>query len=148
MKQILIIFIVLIGAAACQKELDISEFKVKPYFDAHNSQGQWTENRIFDSLVGVWQWQYMKCDESGFSSFDKNASLTIQFAKDSILIATQNGKSTKTRFSIAVEDRVSFSVVQDSLIASLDGRIYFYDNKVVFNDSYIDGCDNYFIRLK
>ena len=147
MKQILILFIGLSAFTACRKELDTNAFQVTPYFNCHN-QARWTQSSVFDSLVGTWQWQYVKCDESGFSSFEKNTGLTIEFKKDSSLTAVKGGKTAKTSFLIALEDVVNFAVVQDSTIAQLDGHIYFCGNKAVFNASYIDGCDNYFVRLK
>jgi hypothetical protein len=142
-----------LGMTACQKKLDSKEidtsgFQILPYYNAHNAQGQWTQNRIFDSLVGTWQWQYRTCEGMGYTSVMAEDGLTIQFQKDSTLIATKSGKSEKTRFKVVVEDRIDFAVFQDSKIAKLDGRIYFYDNKVIFNNSYLDGCDNYFIRVK
>ncbi len=148
MKQVFAFFIIFSTLTACRKDLaDTSAFQLTPYFNCHN-QARWSQSSVFDSLIGTWQWQYVKCDESGFSSFEKNRTLTIEFKKDSILTVVKGGNTSKTRFTIVPEDRTDFAIKQDSTIAQLDGRIYFCDNKVVFNASYIDGCDNYFVKIK
>jgi hypothetical protein len=148
MKQVFAVFIAFSTLTACRKNLvDTSAFQVTPYFNCHN-QERWSQSSIFDSLIGTWQWQYVRCNESGFSSFEKSKALTIEFKKDSTLTMVEDGNTSKTRFTIVPEDRTDFAVKQDSIIAQLGGRIYFCGNKVVFNASYIDVCDNYFVRLK
>lgn len=105
-----------------------------------------TEN----ALLGVWDWEYITCfwrtEKANGEDF---ICLSIEFKADHTLIVKESGKITQTaRWKIFRGDPEFFVIKTEPLVPQVVGRILFCKDVLEFNDSYVDGCDNYFRKGK
>jgi hypothetical protein len=144
MKKLLSISILLLSLTACRKNMASDSFLIEEYTACHNKE-QWTQKKIFDKLIGSWQWQFVSGE--GPTEGRKNAGLTVRFQKDSTLILFKNGSlEKKTRFNVVFLNNANVVPI-DSSITQISGIINFCGDKVVFISSYHDGFDNFYLRI-
>jgi len=73
--------------------------------------------------------------------------LSIRFKSDHTLDVKQMDEGTQTStWKVVDGDGDLFSVEVEPRVNQLYGRILFCDDRVEFNLSCLDGCDNYFKR--
>ena len=109
----------------------------------------WDSPSTRTALIGVWKWEYINCLDTGHDNDDEYRGLSIEFKADSTLNVIQNGQVTQTsNWKVVTGDEDLFSIEATPSVVQLYGRILFCDNKVEFNHSYIDGCDNYFTKAE
>ena len=74
--------------------------------------------------------------------------MTIEFKSNSTLDVKENGQITQSsNWKVVNSDADLFAIDVDPPVIQLYGRILFCEKRVKFNNSYIDGNDNYF-RIK
>jgi hypothetical protein len=109
-------------------------------------QTSWDSNSIHNALVGKWQWEYIKCywnPENANNEDFKN--LSIEFKQNDTLEVRQNGQIIQiSSWDIVRLNDGYFKLIVNPIVLQLPGKVLFCGNKVLFYDSYIDGCDNYF----
>lgn len=134
--------------ASCEEAEVNSEFNSSDYWAAHHLQ-QWDSTSTANNLLGTWTWKYNVCCPftKGFEGVKKDKeNLKVKFTTNTIEVV-QNGEITQTsNWSINRKNEALYGLEMDNPIHQLYGRILFSDNKVLFNDSYLDGADNYFIK--
>lgn len=99
-------------------------------------------------LFGEWEWIYISCIfDAEVAHEDLYKGLSIMFNSDNTLEVKQDGEVTQTASWYVVSSEIEYQVIEvDPPVPQLYGRIFFCDDLVEFNQSYIDGCDNYFKR--
>lgn len=112
------------------------------------------QNAVWDSvatinhLIGEWEWEYIRCfwnPEDG--NYDDFKGLSIDFKSDNTLDVKMDGLVTQSSaWSIEGSNENLFVIRVEPIVLQAVGQILFCDNRVEFNDSYVDGCDNYFTR--
>ena len=108
----------------------------------------WDENKIFDLLVGKWKWIYSESYSDGIGTSTENENMIVEFFSDSTLLVSVNNRTRDTiKWIVVPKDGDLFGVKCDSSIAQLQGRILNCGDILEFNNSYIDGVDNYFERM-
>lgn len=145
---IALILTISILSIACNKEENppISRGDI---WECHHER-TWDSLSTKEALIGEWEWEYVRCfwspDDANGNEFD---GLTIEFKQDNTLDVKENGQITQTsNWKVVDGDADLFAIDADPAVAQLYGRILFCEDRVEFNDSYIDGCDNYFKRRK
>lgn len=126
---------------SCKKEkIDINSF-----MQCHNVQ-HLDSTGIFNKITGSWHWVKQYCSGSkNATGADKtvtvtfNANATFNVLENSLIIAQGTW-----RLKMADINLWGLDITTQSNY--LYGRILFCDNQVLFNNSYIDGCDNLFNR--
>ena len=119
-------------------------------FDCHHKQ-QWTETSVTNALIGKWQWIY---SESYWAPGDgkntESRNIILEFFSDSTMILTEDGiLNGEAKWIVGIKDVDSYGIGLDTAITELvRGRIFFCGDLVEFNESYIDGSDNYFRRIE
>jgi hypothetical protein len=112
-------------------------------WDCHH-RNTWSSQKVANQLLGRWQWRYVSCEL--LQSATQYAGLEIIFAPDKTLTVRENGVvKQNARWEVVPTDNIWGLAVQPA-VSQLHGRILFCDQTVEFNSSYIDGCDNYFVR--
>ena len=146
--------IAILFLSACNNDKEIEEVIEKPptqmeLWDCH-TQAVWHTETVFDELVGKWKWFYTQSyglEENGSNTEIEN--MVIEFQKDSVLNIYIDGNMESTSiWSVILTDPPLFGLALDSAINQLYGRILFCNDIVEFNNSYIDGDDNYFRRIE
>ncbi len=150
MKKIFsgIILLILVTIISCGKEdRPISQTDM---WNCHNNS-EWTDLKIRDELIGSWKWIYSE----NFWASDKgrnteNENTQIEFLSDSTLNIIIDGEHKgTTKWIITPKDGDLFGLKLDSPATTLlYGRILICGKIVEFNDSYLDGSDNYFERIE
>jgi hypothetical protein len=102
------------------------------------------------ALLGVWTWEYISCFwKTEKANGEDFKCLSIEFKADHTLIVKESGKITQTaRWKIFRGDPELFVIKTEPLVPQVVGRILFCEDVLEFNDSYVDGCDNYFKKGK
>ncbi|SDM72341.1 hypothetical protein SAMN05421823_12114 [Catalinimonas alkaloidigena] len=108
----------------------------------------WDALQTRHTLLGEWIWEQRRCvwhpKEANREAF---GGLHLVFKADSTLEVQENGQVLQvSRWQVVPGDAGLFALQVDPAIAQLSGRILFCEDRVVFQDSYRDGCDHYFKR--
>jgi len=152
MKIIIISFIVLIGVSlqSCKKEdLSINLPTQEEMWSCHH-QNDWDTTKMKNELSGKWKWVFTQNywnPTEGRNTEDKH--IEIEFANDSILNIIENDTIIHSaKWSIVLKDDDLFGIEFDSSVSLLHGRILICGNTLEFNNTYLDGDDNYFLRTE
>jgi len=118
-------------------------------WDCHH-ETSWDSLKTNFTLIGEWEWEYIGCYWFPEGANDEEfKGLTIEFKSDNTLDVKENGQITQTsNWKVVDGDLDLFAIDVEPTVNQLYGRILFCDDRVEFNHSYIDGCDNYFKRKK
>lgn len=106
----------------------------------------WDSVSIHDKLLGQWDWEYIQCfwdpEKGNYKDF---LGMTVEFKSGNTLEVKMNGQTTQSStWKIVDMGDGYFKVDTNPLVVQLPGKILFCEDRVLFNDSYVDGCDNYF----
>jgi hypothetical protein len=130
----------LAGLTACKKEkLDINSFS-----QCNQSQNL-DSTAISAKLIGTWAWSKQSCfDVDGTKKADRNVK--VIFSPDGTFQVNENTTAlTQGSWMVVQVDRFgSWGLNLSSESEYLYGRLLFCDNQLLFNNSYVDGCDNLF----
>lgn len=115
----------------------------------HNSE--WSLLEIRNELIGKWKWTFTEdfwAPDQGLNT--ENENTLVEFLSDSTLNLIVNGElENTTKWFVTPEDEGLYGLEFDSAITTLlNGRILFCGEILEFNNSYIDGSDNYFERIE
>lgn len=102
------------------------------------------------ALLGEWDWEYISCFwKTEKANGEDYKCLSLEFKADHTLIVKESGKIVQTsRWKIFLGAAELFVIKTEPLVPQVVGQILFCDDVLAFNDSYVDGCDNYFRRGK
>jgi hypothetical protein len=116
-------------------------------WDCHHKK-MWDSLNTKNTLIGEWDWEYIACYWNPEDANDTDfKGLSIEFKSDNTLDLKENGKTIQTStWKVVDGDADLFAIDVYPNVTQLYGRILFCENRVEFNDSFIDGCDNYFKR--
>ncbi len=116
-------------------------------WDCHH-ETSWDSLKTNLTLIGEWEWEFTGCYRSPEGATNEEfKGLTIEFKSDNTLEVKENEQITQiSNWKVAEGDADLFAIDVEPSVIQLYGRILFCGERVEFNDSYIDGCDNYFKR--
>ncbi len=113
-----------------------------------HGQMQLDSTAIRNRLIGKWQWTFIKCywdPEKANGEAYKNHS--IEFKQNDSVEVKVNGQLTqKSSWKITKLNDGYYKLSVNPIVVLLPGKILFCGDQVLFYDSYVDGCDNYFKR--
>ena len=114
-------------------------------YNCHRAS-EWDATKIKNELLGIWEWEYTSCyGFPGEGTYITDEELRIEFRDDSTLTVTQNGLHIQnSTWKVVDGDGDLFEIEVEPYVDQLWGRILICENRVEFNFSYIDLCDNYF----
>ncbi len=144
------VLIVLLIQISCTKEND-PLVKQEPPITLPNMLAchrttSWDSLTVHTKLLGKWEWEYIQCywnpEDGNYKDFQ---GLSIEFKPDNTLEVKVNGQTTQTpKWEVVKLNDGNYSIHVNPVVLQLPGRILFCTERVLFNDSYVDGCDNYF----
>ena len=106
----------------------------------------WDSTAIRTKLIGKWDWEFIKCywnpeDANG----DDYKGLSIELKSDNTIEVKINGVTTQTSvWQMQKLNDGNYAITSNPYVVYIPGRIYFCEERVLFADTYTDGCDNYF----
>lgn len=106
----------------------------------------WDSLTVQNKLLGKWEWEYIQCywspERGNYKDFQ---GLQVEFKSNNTLQVKVNGQTSQTsEWDVVKLNDGNYSIRVNPIVLQLPGRILFCDERVLFNDSYVDGCDNYF----
>ena len=147
----LVTLVMLVQISCKKKESTAAPVKVDPpiaFGDILNCHrmNPWDSSSIHTKLTGKWKWEYIKCywnpEDANNEDF---RGYEVEFKSDNTLQIKENGQLTQaSTWHITDLNDGFFKIDVAAFTPLLRGRILFCDSLVLFYDSYIDGCDNYF----
>lgn len=124
-------------------------YDITEMWEAHHSS-QWDSLSTANQLIGVWKLIYYDCEICNDPNEQQKAgeNLIVKFYPDGTLELFQDDalKQQSTWF-VKIKDVALYGLVVDPPLPQLYGRILFNEDKVLFNNSYIDGGDNFFTKI-
>ena len=142
MRLTLLCLTIVAGLISCKKEkLDINSF-----WQCNQSQNLDT-TAISSKLFGSWNWSKQICGDGAGKVKNADKNIKVTFRTDRSFSLDENATSlTRGTWKLKQVDGKSWGLDLSSTSEYLYGRILFCNNQVLFNDSYIDGCDNLFTK--
>ena len=142
MRLTLLCLTLLTALAACKKD---KKLDVDSYWRCNEAQNL-DSTAISAKLIGSWIWNKRACFEAATESANKNIQVT--FRADGTFSVNENATSlTQGTWKLEQANHKTWQLNLSSRSDYLYGRILFCDNQVLFNQSYLDGCDNLFNKL-
>ena len=101
---------------------------------------------IINKLSGSWIWKTYACGDNGkIHPADKTVKLT--FSTNGTFTVNENTSMvTQGTWKIKPEDGTLYGLDLSQSSTYLFGRMLFCGNELLFNDSYVDGCDYLFTK--
>jgi len=140
MRITFLCLVIFAGITSCKKDtLDISS-----YWQCNKSQNL-DSAAISGKLIGTWTWSKQFCGLGGATE-SANKNITVTFSNNHTFTVNENSNIlTQGTWKLIPGGNVdSWQLDMSSPSEYLYGMILFCDNQVLFNNSYIDGCDNLF----
>jgi hypothetical protein len=111
-----------------------------------NGQRSWDLTSIHDALIGKWQWEFINCYFNPEDANDQDyKNLSIEFKQnDSLEVKVNNQISQISSWYVTRLNDGFFKLTLNPIVLQLPGRVLICDDRVLFYDSYTDGCNNYF----
>jgi hypothetical protein len=139
---------------SCQKELGTqNKVPLKPpvslseMIRCHQSLSP-DSAQVYAAMLGTWSWEFITCfwspENASNSQFE---TLSIELQPGNIMLVKQAGVVQQTGGWRMVNLNDGYYEIQtDPAVVQLRGRILICNQRMVFNESYVDGCDNYFTK--
>ena len=144
------LFVLLLTTVSCdseRKELVPPPLSQAEMWDCYQQQ-EWDMQSLREELIGRWRWVYSVnywAPDEGRNT--ESEELQVHFEDDSTLTVIRRGDVEQTTtWTVVVRDASLFGIDTDKSVGNLRGRILLCDNLIEFNNSYIDGSDNYFVK--
>jgi hypothetical protein len=111
-----------------------------------HGQNNCDSTAIHHALIGKWQWVYISCYWNPESANNQDfKTLSVEFNQHDSLEVKLNGQTTqKSSWGLVRTNDGYFKLLANPIVLQLPGKVLFCGDFVLFYDSYVDGCDNYF----
>src|SRR5690349_17763303 len=132
-----------IGFLCCKKE----RINLQAFWDCHNAL-HLDSAAISSRIQGTWSWQSQHCYWGpSFQLPGKSTKVTF-YSNHKYSVQDESHIVTEGDWQLELVDNPLYGLQLSPPVDFLYGRILFCDDQLLLNDSYIDGCDNLFKRVK
>lgn len=150
MRSAFFVLLISVGLLSCSKDEVNPPFDPSSMWNAHQEK-EWDSVAVARQLQGQWKWVYNYCCPEGAKQKGSNTEgegLYIRFYEDSRLEVYKNDKLIQeSSWSLYLKDGENlYGLKLEPAVSQLYGRILFKKDYVLFNNSYIDGEDNFFVK--
>ncbi len=107
----------------------------------------WDTAAIHNAVIGKWDWEYIKCYwNPEDANYDDYTNISVEFKADNTVDVIDNGTITQTStWKVTDTGDGYFAIISNPIVVYTTGHALFCSGRVVFADTYTDGCDNYFV---
>ncbi|HMG16579.1 MAG TPA: hypothetical protein VK590_14075 [Saprospiraceae bacterium] len=107
----------------------------------------WDSLQVKNAILGVWNWEYIWCELGGNNTQYKGMS--IELKADNSINVKQNGQIVQSsKWKINKLDETHYGIYPDPGIDQMQGNFIICSDVIGFNLGYVDGCANYFRKIK
>jgi hypothetical protein len=129
---------------SCQEDV-VLPYSIEGAYNCYLDQS-WTATSVDAALIGEWDRVYYSC-YSGEMEETAKGELQLILTDDHQLEIYQNGLLERTdTWEVIPRGSENFELKTSQIHPWLNGDIVICEELLVFFESYIDGCDNYFER--
>lgn len=141
-KQIQSLIFLLIFLPACREEAPLP-YLLETTYNCYQDQS-WTTATVETAIIGEWERVYFSCFSGEMGEVGPD-ELTLYLMADRKLEIYRNGLPDRTdTWEIVPRGSENFELKTSQIQPWLKGDIVICDDLLLFFESYIDGCDNYF----
>lgn len=127
----------------CSKD-KLDQIDTKQLWDCYKSQN-YDSTKLASNLIGTWKWTEYYAEIPRTNKANKDVFLNL--TKTGTYTVTENSVViTQGNWNLRVVDFDNYELELNKPSTYLYGRIVLCENQVLFNNSYIDGSDNLFVR--
>ena len=128
---------------SCSKD-KLVQIDTKQLWNCYKSQN-YDSTKLASKLIGTWKWSKYYAEIPGTNKANKDVFLNL--TKEGAFTVTENSVViTQGNWNLRVVDFENFELDLNKPSTYFYGRILLCENQVLFNNSYIDGSDNLFVR--
>lgn len=144
---------IIVAATSCRKEKadqvpaqHTGGFNIQEIKDCHSKNNQYP-SQIISKLEGTWAWLSYTCYWSADSTFTANKHVVATFSDAGVYRVYENSKiESEGTWKLSQVDNNIWSIITEKPSEYLNGYIWLCNNEVIFQNSFLDGCDYYFVR--
>lgn len=137
------LFLVFILALPACQEDEILPYSIEGAYNCYQSD-TWTTSTVEAALIGEWDRVYYSCYSGEMEEISIGELLLVLTDKHELEIY-QNGLLERTdSWEVVPRGSENFELKTDLSHPWLNGDIVVCEDLLVFFESYIDGCDNFF----
>lgn len=146
-KNSLLVLLGLILFRCINFNVNKAPFEINNNLNCYNNS-VWTAQQIKENLIGTWKWVYTENSSSSDGKNTEDIDTRVRFDNDSVLTLLEN-QSTKfiTKWDLVSIDTSFFEIETYTSIYQTTGRIIICDENLIFNGSYDNLSNNYFIKM-
>lgn len=106
----------------------------------------WDSISVHNALIGQWQWKFIKCYWNPETANGEDyKTLTIEIKEnDSLEVKINNQITQSSSWNVTNLNNGYYTITVNPIVPQLQGKVLFCGDSLLFYDSYVDGCDNYF----
>lgn len=132
---------------ACQADrVELSPYSLEDTYNCFQDKS-WSVATVDAAIVGDWDWVYYSCF-SGEMGETNTGELLLKLKGDHQLEIYKNGLLERlATWEVKPRGNENFFLETSESIPSLKGDIVICGDVLLFFNSYVDGCDNYFERF-
>ena len=102
---------------------------------------------ISNKIAGSWLWTKQLCGDGAGKIISANKNVKVNFYLNKTFTVMNNTSIiTQGNWDLKIVDTNSWGLDLTSSSEYLYGRILFCNSQIMFNNRYIDGCDNVFVK--
>ena len=126
--------------------------KSVPDFSECTASGSLEKSVLATELIGTWEWQFMVCCPESDQGMKKDSNsfigTKITFFDDGTGLKEDKSGIEDFTWTLKTVDTNYFGIDSDPRIGVAWGRLFICNGQMLSNDSYRDGADNYFKKIK
>lgn len=142
-----------VAAVSCRKEkadrVDAKPtlgFNLQEVKKCHQQQNQ-APSQITSRLEGTWSWLSFTCHWSLDSTFTADKHVVVTFSDAGVYKVFENSTiESEGTWKLSQTTDNNWTIVTERPSEYLNGYIWLCNDEVIFHNSYLDGCDYYFVR--
>ncbi|PHN05029.1 hypothetical protein [Flavilitoribacter nigricans] len=138
------LLLLIVFLPACQEETALP-YSIEGAYNCYQDE-TWTLESVDDALIGEWDHVYYSC-YSGEMEEIPVGDLRLVFKENHELEIYRDGLlDRQDTWEVIPRGSENFALTTSQIQPWLNGDIVICEDLLVFFESYIDGCDNYFER--
>lgn len=106
------------------------------------------EEAVAAKLLGSWEWKaYGNCGFTAAYSETAEKGVYIRFLEEGVFEEVKDNKVITTgKWQIEKQGENSYYILSEPYHRLLNGQVLFCERELMFSFSYLDGCDQLFVR--
>lgn len=137
-------FLIILSLNYCIKSDEIAPYNEADLFDCYQQQS-WDSTKVVQNLIGSWILESTKCPVIA-TKLKSNENYRLVFISDTRLEIYQSNTLIKTVNWFVNGHEGIYNINTEPSVDNVFGAVFICGEKMVFYNSWLDGCDYYYTR--